>query len=136
MGIENPSCMNVAIQVAQQPFQQSRFSRSRFARHNDEAFAGCDAVTKRRKRFVIAGVGKEKPRVRRHIERRLRKSKVFVVHDFYPRGTSFSRGADKLIEPIKKSVFFVHVTADAFTLHGTYLEILATPSNQLNSCPG
>ena len=58
MGIENPSRMNVAIQVAQQPFQQSRFSRARFARDNDEALAGSDAVTKRRKRFVIAGVGK------------------------------------------------------------------------------
>ena len=59
MGIENPSRMNVAIQVAQQPFQLKSFFRARFARDSDEALAGSDAVTKRRKRSVIAGVGKK-----------------------------------------------------------------------------
>src|SRR5436190_23909309 len=80
MRIENPSRVDVAIKVAQQPFQQSCFSRSGFACNDNEALAGGDPVTKRRKRFVIAGVGKENPRIRRDIKRRLAQLKVILVH--------------------------------------------------------
>src|SRR5258705_1418904 len=102
MRIENPSRVDVAIKVAQQPFQQSCFSCSRFTGDDDEALAGGDAVTKRRKRFVIAGVAKEKSRVRRDIKRRLAQPEVILVHKI-PRMTirrtyNIRRIADRRIE--------------------------------------
>ena len=80
MGIENPSRVDVVIKVAQQPFQQSCFSRSGFACNDNEALAGGDPVTKLRKRFVVSGVGKEKSRVRCDIKRRLAQPEIILIH--------------------------------------------------------
>ena len=71
----------MAIELFEQRAAQSRLAGADFARQLHEAFPLADAVKQMIERLAVFGAVKQKPRVRRDVERRLAQAVIVQVHD-------------------------------------------------------
>ena len=99
MRIIDVSGLYVPAKALHETSEKRRFTCPGFPRNDNKAFTSFDAVAQSSEGFLVKRIGIAKPRVRGETKRRLRKAKIFVVHDPVPILTNNPNLPDNPLQP-------------------------------------